>query len=305
MGSKLMKMDAGDVKRASDAFMIEPEHIVVDDEVNAREVKHTPESTAALAAAIIADGGQLEPGMCRRIDGKKVHLVFGHGRLLAIKYINERNLTAAPMRFWTMVRDLTEKEAFLLSISENLNRNELTPLDIAYQQRTLRDRYQMTEEEIAKVYEHTQAYVCTLRKTFGLADEVIAEVKKDNLGLTTVIQGDLPDLPVAEQREILAEVKQEAIAEAVANGKAPEDAKLNAQKVNDKARNKKNAKGEKGSSRTMKNVREFLESMSGPAESERVKNLCKQLEKFINGSIGGDLLARRFREIVNGSAEAA
>lgn len=294
------------VKRGGDTWKVYPENIIVSHELNSREVKHTPESTFALACRMASEG-QLQNALGRKVEGNKVQLVFGYGRTEAIRLLNKAidgdenlrkafqevgvELPAERMYVRLDVRDMTEEEAFSYSITENLDRDELTPLDITYQQRILRERYGWSEERIAKKYKMTQAYVSTLRKTFQLDQSILDEVKDGNASLTTLVQSDLPNLPVQEQREI------------VEANKDAETGKVDVPAVAAAARDRQTERGKKGKGRNMTEVRKFFEELLED-ENAVMRSLSQEFLKFFSGRIGADLMLRRFREHLNGKEAA-
>src|SRR5258708_6711632 len=131
-----MRLDAGQVGRG-DMFAIDPEHVIADAAHNSRSVPHTAAEVESLARSI-AEHGQAQPVLCRKVDGHKVQLVAGFGRHSAVLWANANLGLPAPLKLLCRVIECNDEEAFLKSLVENLDRADTTTLDDAHAQRRLR-----------------------------------------------------------------------------------------------------------------------------------------------------------------------
>ena len=98
------------------------------------------ESVRELADSIKQDG-VLSPVMVRR-EGDHYVLVAGERRLRAAKMAGLERIPA-------IVRDVDDREMLELSIIENIQREDLNPLDKALAYRELMDRFSLTQEQVA------------------------------------------------------------------------------------------------------------------------------------------------------------
>jgi hypothetical protein len=73
--------------------------------------------------------------------------------------------------------------------------------------------------------------------------------------------------------------------------------RLTSQNVVKHVRNKKIDKG-KGQSRSLAEVRAFLEGLSGPAEATPVKEFVEDLLKFFQGKIKDETMEKRLRKLL-------
>ena len=93
-------------------------------------------------AASIKEVGLLQPLVARRVQGN-LQIVVGERRWRAAKMAG---LTEVPV----IVKDIDEKMALQLAIIENLQREDLNPIEKARAFRDLIDAMQLTQEEAAK-----------------------------------------------------------------------------------------------------------------------------------------------------------
>ncbi len=101
-----------------------------------------PEGTLNELADSIRTSGVLQPILVRRADGK-YQLVAGERRLRAAKLAG---LEAVP----AVVRELGDREALELAVTENVMREDLNPIDVAHAYDSLQQRFQLSHDEIAE-----------------------------------------------------------------------------------------------------------------------------------------------------------
>jgi ParB/RepB/Spo0J family partition protein len=286
-----MRLDAGEVGRG-DLFSIFPENLIVVEEENSRVVPHTDDEIEALAHSIL-EHTQQQAVVATRIAGNKVQLVSGYGHTTAIKYINTVLRPENPLKVLVRIQEMNKEEAFVRSIVENIDRAATTPIDDAHAQRRLREEFHWTEERIAKFYKKSVAYIGQLRKTLTLSNEIKQEVATGNLPISTAIA--LTELPEAERPAVLEAAK------------SPETGKVNSEVVNQAVRNQKIAAGG-GKSRSVKEIRKFLEELTGPAEQDGVRELSKKLLAYIGGKITDQQMTnalKKWTRVADATAAAA
>lgn len=92
-------------------------------------------------AGSIRASGVVQPILVRR-SGERFQLVAGERRLRAAR---AAGLGAIP----AIVRELSDREALELALTENLLREDLNPIDAANGMKTLQDTYGLTHEELS------------------------------------------------------------------------------------------------------------------------------------------------------------
>lgn len=120
-------------------------------------------------AASIAQHGVLQPLLVRPMTDGSYQLVAGERRWRASRLAG---LTEVPV----VVREMTDKEAAQLALIENLQRQDLNPMEEALGYRTLMENYGMTQDETATVVNKSRPAVANalrlLRLPEGVADLV-------------------------------------------------------------------------------------------------------------------------------------
>ena len=266
------RINAGDVGRG-DVFFIDPQEIIVDEKLNGRWTPHDAEAVEDMAKSFEADG-QLQPVQVRKVADNRVQLVLGYRRHRAALLYNQRH-PDSPMKLKCVVVTVNDEEAFRRNIVENKQRAETTPIDDAFNQRRLREEFGWTDARIAEFYSMTSSYVGLLKKLLMLPTD--AQLHVHNRELSVQAAAALADLPAQEQKQALASQQPgESLSKSVVK----------------RVRERKIARGGK-QSRSLAEVRSFLEGLTGPAERPQVKDLCDLLLEYIQGRLADDTMAQR------------
>ncbi|MEI8393372.1 MAG: ParB/RepB/Spo0J family partition protein [Rhodospirillaceae bacterium] len=99
-----------------------------------------------------------------------------------------------------LIRDLTDREALELSIIENIQRQDLTPLEEADGYRRLLDEFKHTQEELARALGKSRSHIANTMRLTGLPDPVKAMLEDGRLSA-----GHARALLTAEDPTALAE----------------------------------------------------------------------------------------------------
>jgi ParB family chromosome partitioning protein len=114
--------------------------------------------------ASIKENGFLQPILVRKTaDGFEV--IAGERRLKAARKLG---LEKVPV----VVRDATDKEALVLAIVENVQREELNPVEKAESYRRLIDEFQYSQEEVAQSVGKDRVTVANLLRILKLPKEI-------------------------------------------------------------------------------------------------------------------------------------
>ena len=264
-----MKLDAGPISR-QDVFGILPQNIIVDHKENGRAKPHTPEEIEALARSIY-EQGQLQAVVCRRIDGNRVQLVAGYGRVAAVAWINAHLNPTEPVKVRCSIVECSPEEAYIRNLVENIERAETTPIDDAHNQRRLREVFGWEDERIATFYKRSVSYIHQLRKLPTLERPLQDAVANGDLAVSTAVE--LANVPAAKRAEIVKDAT---------DGKG----KVKTAKVRQKVREHQEETGQgKPKHRTAKEVKEFLDSMTGLDEDAPVRELAETFLRHFRGEV--------------------
>lgn len=125
----------------------------------------TEEKIKELAESI-KQNGLLQSITVRDIGNGFYELIAGERRLRAIKSLQYPTTKA-------IVKELTEEQMATLALIENIQREELTPIEEAHAYQELLSINKLTQDELAKSLGKTQATVANKLRLLKLSDKVI------------------------------------------------------------------------------------------------------------------------------------
>lgn len=106
-------------------------------------------------------------------DPEAVELAFGHSRLAAYKQLNEEFFVGAEFAAMPVViQELTDEELFVLAVSENCDRKDLTPIETARAMLTYRDQFSKTSKEIGELFHLSDSAVRNKIRLLDLPDHI-------------------------------------------------------------------------------------------------------------------------------------
>lgn len=140
--------------------------------------------------------GVLQPLLVRRKDDSenKYEIIGGERRWRASQMAG---LTEVPV----LVKSFSDKEALEVALIENLQRQDLNPLEEAEGYRRLMDEFSNTQEDLAKAVGKSRSHVANMMRLLGLPDKV-----KESLEQGKLTSGHARALLNAKNPEQLAEI---------------------------------------------------------------------------------------------------
>lgn len=148
---------------------------------------------AALAelSASIAQHGVLQPLLVRPMSGGGYQIVAGERRYRASRMAGLTELPA-------VIRELSDKEAAQLTLIENLQREDLNPMEEALGFQKLMESYGLTQEETAHIVNKSRPAVANALRLLNLPEEVTAMVANGTLsaGHARAVLSFAPELQV-------------------------------------------------------------------------------------------------------------
>ena len=145
---------------------------IMDIEPNKEQArKQFDEAALSELADSIAQHGVLQPLLVRPIIGGGYQLIAGERRWRASRIAG---LTQVPV----IIKELTDDEATVISLIENLQREDLNPIEEAYGFASLIKDFDLTQEEAARRVGKSRPAVANALRLLRLPQEVIDAVRE-------------------------------------------------------------------------------------------------------------------------------
>jgi ParB family chromosome partitioning protein len=123
------------------------------------------EDALAELAASITEHGVMQPVVVRSLPGERYQLIIGERRWRACQ-------RAGLDRIPALVRDVDDLASSEMMLVENLQREDLNPLEEANAYRRLSDEFRLTQEEIARRVGKSRPYIANSLRLLQLPEEV-------------------------------------------------------------------------------------------------------------------------------------
>ena len=136
--------------------------------------KEFDEEALASLAESIKQHGLIQPILVRPILGGGYRIVAGERRYRACQLAG---ITEVPVT----VRDLTDKEAMQIALIENLQRENLNPIEEAEGYQALMDEHGLTQEEVAEAVGKSRPAVANSLRLLKLPAEITDMLEKGKL----------------------------------------------------------------------------------------------------------------------------
>ena len=134
------------------------------------------EAALAELAESIAARGVIQPVIVRPLGEGRYQLVAGERRWRAAQKARLHEIPA-------LVRELDQREVLALALIENIQREDLNPVEEAQAYQRLADDEGMTQAEIAKLVDKSRSHVANLQRLLGLPGEVLDMVVDGSLSM--------------------------------------------------------------------------------------------------------------------------
>lgn len=156
----------------------------VDPPIDAARDLIDPESVRELAESI-RSVGLIEAITVRPINGR-FEVVAGHRRYLAHRLIGE-------VKIKSIVREMTDEEVEIIRAIENDQREDLNPIEKAKGYKRLRDKFGMSQEQIAQKMGRSRETIIRFLKLLKIPEEFQIAVGKKRLSIAVALCLDAID----------------------------------------------------------------------------------------------------------------
>ena len=127
-------------------------------------------------AASIATRGVIQPIIVRPLGQGRYQLVAGERRWRAAQRAQLHEIPA-------LVRDLSENDVTALALIENLQREDLNPVEEARAYQRLAEAQGLTQTEIGRLVDKSRSHVANLQRLLALPSEVLDLVEEGKLAM--------------------------------------------------------------------------------------------------------------------------
>lgn len=127
-------------------------------------------------AESIKHNGVFQPIIVRASAIKGYDIIAGERRVRASRLAGMTDIPA-------IVRTLTEEEMMQIAVIENLQREDLTPLEEAESYRTLMDELHLTQQELATRLGKSRPYIANYLRLLSLPEEIKTWVRDEKLSV--------------------------------------------------------------------------------------------------------------------------
>lgn len=124
--------------------------------------------------ASIKEKGILQPIVVSPVEGGFFEIIAGERRFRAAQ---RAGLTEVPV----VQRQGSEAERFEMALIENLQREDLNPIDLAEGFKRLQDEFQLTQERIAKVVGKARTVVANTLRLLALSPEIQQAIQEGKI----------------------------------------------------------------------------------------------------------------------------
>lgn len=156
------------------------------------------EQRLAELADSIRHQGVLQPLVVRKAE-QGYELIIGERRLRAAQ---RAGLERVPV----VIKEVSNAESLEMALVENIQREELTPIEEALAYRQLMEEFNLTQEEVANRVGKSRPVVTNLLRVLNLPDEIKEEIDRGNLSVghaRALLSLDTPEQQIAMARQIM------------------------------------------------------------------------------------------------------
>lgn len=190
--------------------------------------KYFDEAALADLAESIRENGLLQPILVREYGDGRYQIIAGERRFRACRIAGLSEIPA-------IIMDRDDKNAAQIALIENIQREDLNPLEEAMAYRSLREEYGMTQEELSYKVGKSRSAIANSLRILELPEEVLVMIASKELsaGHARTLLGlkDKEDMILLAQIAVEQDMSVRALEEAVKKANKPKKAKEETEEV--------------------------------------------------------------------------
>ena len=171
LGKGLEALFEENIKSQKDILKIDIDKIEANS--NQPRKKFDDDKLKSLAESI-KENGILQPILVREIEKDRYQIVAGERRFRAAKMAGLEKISV-------FIKEIEDEKITEIALIENLQREDLNPIEEAKGYISLIDRYGLTQDDVSKKVGKSRSYVTNSIRLLNLPDEVKKEVEEKNL----------------------------------------------------------------------------------------------------------------------------
>ena len=168
--------DGSGEKPGTEGSMLASLAVAAIDPLPGQPRKRFDEEALAELAASIAARGVIQPIVVRPKGSGRYQLVAGERRWRAAQKAQLHEIPA-------LIRELDDREVMALALIENIQREDLNPVEEARAYHRLSEEEGMTQAEIAQMVEKSRSHIANLLRLLNLPDGVLNLVEDGSLSM--------------------------------------------------------------------------------------------------------------------------
>ncbi len=134
---------------------------------------HFDEKAILDLAASIEHLGVIQPIVVRKKSGF-FELIAGERRLEAVKFLKWEKIPA-------IVKSVSDIDAFRMAVSENLKREDLNPLEIAGAIKNMKERFHLTDKQVAEMLGMSRPQVTNYLRILKLPEKIKSALRNGEI----------------------------------------------------------------------------------------------------------------------------
>ena len=138
--------------------------------------RHFDDAALEELAASIGARGVIQPVIVRPLAGGRYQLVAGERRWRAAQKAQLHEIPA-------LIRELEERDVLALALIENIQREDLNPVEEARAYQRLAEREDLTQADIARLVEKSRSHVANLQRLLTLPQAVLDHLEAGRLDM--------------------------------------------------------------------------------------------------------------------------
>jgi ParB family chromosome partitioning protein len=155
-----------------------------------------PEALEELAESIKAQG-VMQPIVVRPLDKDRYEIIAGERRWRATQLAGLEKIPC-------VIREVPDEAAIAMALIENIQREDLNPMEEAFALKRLQDEFELTQQEVANAVGKSRTTVTNLLRLIALTDDVKKLLEHGDLEMGHA--RSLLSLDSSDQRDIARQV---------------------------------------------------------------------------------------------------